>query len=404
VDFELSGDDAGEYALESTTLTTTATITRKELTGAFTAEDKEYDRTAAATVATKSLPGIVGTDKVTLRVDGAHFDTSSAGQDKTVTAGLALEGDDAGNYKLKYPTAQTTASIARKPVTGSFTAANKVYDGTRAATVATRQLDGVITGDTVSLDIVALFADRDAGTDKTVTGALSLSGGPAGNYKLTSDSATTKANITPKTVTGSFTAADKLYDGTTAATITGRGLDGKVGTDDVTLTGGTATFSDAAPGQGKTVTGTGFALGGTDKANYALASSTLTAKASISYKWDGFLQPINDTAHTDTYESKFKLGSTIPVKFQIKNAAGVSVQQATLPAFERTNYRGACDTVTLTEPLTDLPVTSGTSYRWDTNQYIYNFSTKGISQAGEYRIYAILADGTTRYVDLCLTK
>jgi hypothetical protein len=43
-------------------------------------------------------------------------------------------------------------------------------------------------------------------------------------------------------------------------------------------------------------------------------------------------------------------------------------------------------------------------YRWDTNQYIYNFSTKGIAQAGEYRIYAILGDGTTRYVDLCLTK
>jgi hypothetical protein len=321
-----------------------------------------------------------------------------------VTAGLALEGDDAGNYKLKYPSAQTTASITRKPVTGSFTADNKVYDGTRSASVATKQLDGVITGDTVSLDIVAQFDDRNAGTDKTVTGALSLSGGPAGNYKLTSDSATTKANITPKTVTGSFTAADKLYDGTTAATITGRSLTGKVGTDDVTLTGGTATFSDAAPGQGKTVTGTGFALGGTEKANYELASSTLTTTASISYRWDGFLQPINDTAHTGEYESKFKLGSTIPVKFQIKNAAGTSLQQAVLPSFDRTGYRGTCDSATTTEPLADVPLSTGTTYRWDTNQYIYNFSTKGISQAGEYRIYAKLADGTTRYVDLCLTK
>jgi hypothetical protein len=42
-------------------------------------------------------------------------------------------------------------------------------------------------------------------------------------------------------------------------------------------------------------------------------------------------------------------------------------------------------------------------YNWDGNQYHYNWSTKGLT-AGEYRIFANLADGTARYVDICLTK
>ena len=42
-------------------------------------------------------------------------------------------------------------------------------------------------------------------------------------------------------------------------------------------------------------------------------------------------------------------------------------------------------------------------YKWDGAQYHYNWSTKGLT-AGEYRIFANLADGTKPYVDICLTK
>ena len=38
----------------------------------------------------------------------------------------------------------------------------------------------------------------------------------------------------------------------------------------------------------------------------------------VVFAWGGFLQPINDTAHqTGVSESKFKLGQTIPVKFEL---------------------------------------------------------------------------------------
>src|SRR5262249_50741216 len=64
-------------------------------------------------------------------------------------------------------------------------------------------------------------------------------------------------------------------------TITGRSLTGVVGSDAVSLSGGSATFADAGAGTGKTVTGTGFTLGGADAGNYVLASTTLTTTADI---------------------------------------------------------------------------------------------------------------------------
>ena len=57
------------------------------------------------------------------------------GTAKTVTiSGLSLGGADAPNYALTQPT--TTASITRLPISGSFTASDKVYDCDTSATIA----------------------------------------------------------------------------------------------------------------------------------------------------------------------------------------------------------------------------------------------------------------------------
>jgi hypothetical protein len=75
----------------------------------------------------------------------------------------------------------------------------------------------VLTGDVVNLDVTnAQFANKSVGTAKTVTANLALSGAKAGSYRLGSATGTTTANITPKPLTGSFTADDK----TTTATPT----------------------------------------------------------------------------------------------------------------------------------------------------------------------------------------
>ena len=280
----LSGADASNYELTSVDKAT-ADITAKELTGSFTANDKEYDGNTDATVADRSLPGVVGTDDVSLDVSGAQFDNKNVGTDKDVTASLALSGADASNYVLSSTTASAKADITAKSITGSFTAADKVYDGNTDATVTDRSLNGVISGDDVSLtDGTASFDDKNVGTDKDVTlSGATLAGNDASNYNLTSVS-DAKADITAKPITGSFTAADKEYDGNANATITGRAVSDEVSGDDVSLSGGTASFDDKNVGTDKPVNGTGFSLAGADAGNYTLSSvadttADITAKS-----------------------------------------------------------------------------------------------------------------------------
>src|SRR5207249_4600281 len=154
-----------------------------------------------------------------------------------------LAGADAANYAIT-TVGTATADITAKSVTGSFTAADKGYDGTTAATVTGRNLTGVVGNDQVSLSGgTATFADANVGSNKTVTGTgFSLIGAAAGNYTLASSTLTTTANITAKSVTGSFTANNKVYDGNTSATIASRSLTGAITGEDVNLSGGTATF------------------------------------------------------------------------------------------------------------------------------------------------------------------
>ena len=120
----------------------------------------------------------------------------------------------------------------------------------------------------------------------------------------------------------------------------------------------------------------------------------------ILYRWDGFAQPINDTAHqVGQSASVFKAGSTVPVKFQLKNAAGASIQASTLPIW-LAPQKGAAMSASVDETIYSDPGTSGTAYRWDSasQQYVYNWSTKGLAAGYWYRIFAKLDDGTTQSV------
>ena len=76
------------------------------------------------------------------------------------------------------------------------------------------------------------FANKNVGTGKTVTlTGASLAGADAGNYSLSSVGTTT-ADITAKSITGNFTAANKVYDGNTVGDGADPDADGVVGGDD----------------------------------------------------------------------------------------------------------------------------------------------------------------------------
>lgn len=141
---------------------------------------------------------------------------------------------------------------------------------------------------------------------------------------------------------------------------------------------------------------------GTATDNVGHTSDAATCTYNVGYAFSGFLQPINDTAHQiGTSISVFKAGSTVPVKFQLKDAAGNAVQSSALPVFSRSARIGACDPSTLAESVFNDPAFTDTAYRWSQPQYIYNWSTKGLA-AGEYRVWASFDDGTKRSVDICL--
>src|SRR5207247_10114758 len=109
---------------------------------------------------------------------------------------------------------------------------------------------------------------------------ISVTGTDAANYTANTTASTT-ADITKATLTALITANNKIYDATTASTIATRSLSGVIGSDDVSLSGGTATFASKHVGTAKTVTATGLSLSGTGAANYQLASTTATTTADI---------------------------------------------------------------------------------------------------------------------------
>src|SRR5205823_3485124 len=139
----LSGADAGNYTVNSSA-TTTADISALGITGSITANGKTYDANTAATIATRSLSGVIAPDVVSYVGGTASFNNKAVGTGKTVSGtGLSLSGADAGNYTVN-STATTTANITALGITGSITASSKTYDGSAAATILSRTLAGVL--------------------------------------------------------------------------------------------------------------------------------------------------------------------------------------------------------------------------------------------------------------------
>ena len=101
----------------------------------------------------------------------------------------------------------------------------------------------------------ASFGNKNAAKGKTVTlTGAGLSGDDAGNYTLASV-ATATADITPKALTGAFTANNKPYDGTRGRDGPGTALPGVVSGDAVTLVVTDPKFDGQGRGTNKDVTG-----------------------------------------------------------------------------------------------------------------------------------------------------
>ena len=292
----LGGADLANYSLVSGNSTTTANITKLRLTSlsGITAENKTYDRTPGATLdlTGASFGGLVSGDDLSLATGTGTFGDRNVGTGKTVTiAGLTFGGNDAGNYDLPLAALTTSANITPKDITAvtGILALDKVYDGNTSATLdnSSAVFAGLIAGDTLTVAAATgNFINKNVGTGKTVnvTG-LTLGGADLANYSLVSGNSTTTASITKRTITGitGVTANGKVYDANANATLNTGGavFGGLVSGDSLTLTGATGAFSDPTAGNGKTVTVSGYALGGSDAGNYEYLPSSFGVLADI---------------------------------------------------------------------------------------------------------------------------
>lgn len=248
------------------------------------ASDAVYGDTWAdiVTVDASKIDAAVGTEKV----EGTYtVENSNARPDAGTATYKVLFNSNDGRY-VNVEVVTGTVTVAKKPVSiTGLDVADKTYDGNTSAIVSgTATLDGVLAGDTVSVAAgTASFADKNVGTEKNVIFRdYSLSGTDANNYELSAQPSAT-ANITakPVTITG-VAAANKTYDGTTTAQITGTAvISGKVGDDDVEVVNGTAAFADANVGNGISITFSGFSLSGADAGNYELTAQPVSVTANI---------------------------------------------------------------------------------------------------------------------------
>ena len=115
---------------------------------------------------------------------------------------------------------------------------------------------------------------------------------------------TIKVNKKDVTITG-LSAGSKVYDGNTTANATGAAvINGKVGSDDVTVTAGTASFDNENVGTDKTVTFTGYSLSGADAGNYNLKAQPASVTANIAAKDVKLTGGINATDRSYVKDNK----------------------------------------------------------------------------------------------------
>ncbi|HVI57155.1 MAG TPA: YDG domain-containing protein [Luteibacter sp.] len=364
----VGGGDAGNYDLQNTDATATASITPFVINLHST---RVYNGQTDVNALLFGNGVVNGTAGETLALSGiSNVANKNIGFNKAFNGvGDMALGDRAGSLASNYIIGTSTLDITPLAITGTITASNKTYDATTGA-VTHGTLTGVLGGDTVAFNTSGTFDTKNVGDGKTVAVNGALGGGDAGNYTFTANTTTT-ADVTPLTIVVGATANNKVYDGNNAAVAT-LGSSGILGGDTVTFSGDPATFSDKNAANGKTVTVDHIVAGGTDAGNYVyntvaqtLANITplaitldLTAQNKI---YDGATSAIATLGSAGILGGDVVTFSGDPATFSDKNVAnGKTVTENNIVAggTDAGNYTFA-NTVTTTANITPLTIIVG---------------------------------------------
>jgi|GEM_PF-920652 len=199
-----AGENIGEYQISRGTLVASPkygislepsafVITPKPIMVTAVADIKVYDGTIASDKAPAISTSLAFNDASSFT---QTYDVKDIGTGKTMTpSGKVSDGNNGLNYTVTFASANV-GTITPKPITGSFTVADKKYDATTEATILTRTLSGAIDGDNVRYVLgTATFETPETGFNKVVNGTgFSLAGIDAPNY-MVNETASTFANI-----------------------------------------------------------------------------------------------------------------------------------------------------------------------------------------------------------------
>jgi len=106
-DFSLEGTNASNYKIITTSSTSKATITKKDVhLSGFEFKDKVFDGSSTAFfMGTITSSDFISTDNISVSQDAANFENANVGEDKEITfTNLRLVGQDKDNYNLITPT------------------------------------------------------------------------------------------------------------------------------------------------------------------------------------------------------------------------------------------------------------------------------------------------------------
>ncbi|WP_144417563.1 beta strand repeat-containing protein, partial [Janthinobacterium sp. KBS0711] len=262
--------------------TTTFAITPRALTVSIGGNGKVYDGALGYDGASFVLGNLVTGDNISVSGSAAFLDKNVGGNKAVHASGLALVGNELGNYSLAATTADGTAAITARLLNyGVSGAQSRVYDGSLQAAL-NGYFEGIVTGDQVGMaGLQGSFRDKNAGTGKVVDYQVAtghLTGADAGNYVLNGNAGSTTADITARTLNVSFNGVNKTYDGTTGAQVNFG--DDRIQGDALSVAGNAA-FGNKKAGLGKAVHVTNVALSGGDAGNYVLNANAGSTTADI---------------------------------------------------------------------------------------------------------------------------
>jgi MBG domain-containing protein/YDG domain-containing protein/CARDB protein/galactose oxidase-like protein/Kelch motif protein len=289
----------------------------------------------------------LGTISVSVVNSNSYFAGWSANSSGVTCSGTSC------NFSMGNKSQAVTATFTQLTATSLTVApATASYRGTATLSATLKAGATGLAGQTVSFTLNGIpvgSATTTSGGVATLTN-VSLNGYNAGTQSIGASFAqnatygpssnSEQLTVSPLIVTANVAAADKLYDGSTTATITSCTLSGNPTNLSCAASGATFAMANASLNP-QTVTATGITLGGLESNNYVLSSTSATTSGKINF--------VTVTASVTAADKTYDGNNTATITSCTLSGSPANVSCAASDAtFASASATGAPQTVTAT--------------------------------------------------------